>query len=52
MVTLIRWRVALWRSEDVKLERARLFARISYAQLVLVFIIVMLATAVTRGVGV
>jgi putative membrane protein len=50
MTALLRWRLALRRSESPDLSRAPRLARASYAQLVLLFLIVFLATAVARGV--
>jgi len=50
MAALLRWRMALRRSESPDLSRAPRLARASYAQLVLLFLIVFLATAVARGV--
>jgi putative membrane protein len=52
MVALLRWRMALRRSESPDLSRGPRLARASYAQLVLLFLIVFLATAVARGVRV
>jgi putative membrane protein len=51
MITLIRWRIALRRSQNVTLDRAPLFAKISYVQLGLVGVILLLATALARGIG-
>lgn len=50
MVTLIRWRMAVRRSESPDLTRAPRLARASYGQLVLLFLIVFLATAIARGI--
>lgn len=51
MMTLARWRVALRRSTDMDLSRAPVFARISYVQLVLLGMMLLLATAIARGIG-
>jgi putative membrane protein len=51
MITLIRWRIALRRSQNVTFDRAPLFAKISYVELGLVAVIVFLATALARGIG-
>jgi putative membrane protein len=52
MVTLIRWRLALRGAQPVDLARAGLFARISYVQLLLTLLIMFLATALARGIGI
>ena len=52
MVTLIRWRMAQRGSRDVDLGRAPSFARVSYVQLVILVVILVLATAIARGMGV
>jgi putative membrane protein len=49
MVTLIRWRIMLAKGELPELHRARGLARISYAQAVLVVLMVLAATAMARG---
>jgi putative membrane protein len=50
MVTLIRWRIAIRRGEAVDVRRARLIARISDVQTLLVILIVFAATAMARGI--
>lgn len=51
MIALIRWRIALRRSQNVVFDRAPVFAKISYVQLALVGVIVFLATAIARGIA-
>ena len=51
-VTLVRWRVELARGTLPDTSRAERFARISYAQVVLVLLMVMAAAAMARGFGV
>lgn len=51
MVTFIRWRTGRRRGRAPDLTRTALFARISTVQLVLVFAMVFLATAIARGMG-
>jgi len=50
-VTLARWRVQLARGGQPDTTRAERFARISYAQVVLVLLMVLAATAMARGIG-
>ena len=52
MVTLMRWRVELARGTLPDTARAARFARISHAQVVLVLLMVMAASAMARGIGV
>jgi putative membrane protein len=52
VVTLMRWRVELARGTLPDTARAARFARISYAQVVLVLLMVMAASAMARGIGV
>ena len=49
MITLIRWRILAKRGLPVDLRVAAVFARVSYAQAVLVILMVCAATAVARG---
>jgi putative membrane protein len=51
MVTLIRWRIEARRGVPVDSRRASLYASISYAEAVLLLIMVAAATAMARGVG-
>ncbi|HSJ13023.1 MAG TPA: DUF2214 family protein [Longimicrobiales bacterium] len=51
LVTLIRWRLAARRGLAIDLGRARLLARISIAQAVLVVAMVFLASGMARGFG-
>ncbi len=51
MVAFIGWRRALARRHTPDLSRARLFARLSTIQTVLVVVLVLLATAMARGYG-
>ncbi|MGH8384907.1 MAG: DUF2214 family protein [Pseudomonas sp.] len=50
MVTLIKWRVALARGATIDAGRAKLFARISHFQALLVLLMVVAATGMARGV--
>ena len=52
MVGLIRWRRQLRRGEAPDTSPAGRYARISYAQAVLVVLMVVAATGMARGVGV
>jgi putative membrane protein len=49
MLTLIRWRVASSRGDTIDLSPARALARVSTVQLVLIALMVLLATAMARG---
>jgi putative membrane protein len=49
MVTFIRWRVAGGRGLAIDRTHARTFARISHVQSALVIVMVLLATAMARG---
>jgi putative membrane protein len=51
MVTLIRWRIQLSRSQTINTQSAAGFALISVAQAVLVVAMVFAATAMARGLG-
>lgn len=51
MITLIRWRRQSAKGEPVDTSRAGTLARISVAQAHIVIVIVLLATALARGVG-
>jgi putative membrane protein len=51
-VSLARWRVQLGRGNQPDTSRAERFSRISYAQALLVVLMVLAATAMARGVGV
>lgn len=50
MITLIKWRVALGRGASVDLGRARLFARLSHIEALLLMLMVIAATGMARGV--
>ena len=50
-VTLVRWRRQLAKGSQPDTRLAGRFARISYAQVVLVLLMVLAATAMARGVG-
>ncbi len=50
-MTLARWRVELARGGLPDTARAERFARVSYAQVVLVLLMVLAATAMARGIG-
>lgn len=49
MVTFIRWRIAAGRGSPIDRKHARTFARISHVQTALVVVMVLLATAMARG---
>jgi putative membrane protein len=51
MIGLMRWRRALRTTGEVDVSRAPLFAKISYVQLALLGVMVLLATAIARGVA-
>ena len=50
MVTLIKWRIALARKVAIDAGRAKLFARISHMEALLVLLMVVAATGMARGV--
>jgi putative membrane protein len=50
MVTLIKWRIALGRGASIDAGRAKLFARISHIEALLVLLMVVAATGMARGV--
>lgn len=50
MITLIKWRIALGRGASIDLGRAKLFARISHMEALLMMLIVIAATGMARGV--
>jgi putative membrane protein len=50
MVTLIKWRIALGRKVAFDTGRAKLFARISHVEALLVLLMVVAATGMARGV--
>jgi putative membrane protein len=52
MVNLIKWRRTTRRGEPISLARAQGMARASYAEAILVIVIVFLATAIARGIAV
>ena len=51
MVTLIKWRIALAKGRAIDERRAKLFARISHVEAMLVLLMVVAATGMARGVG-
>ncbi|MFJ4196821.1 DUF2214 family protein [Pseudomonas sp. NPDC089534] len=51
MVTLVKWRIALARGGALDSGRARLFARISHAEALLLVLMVVAATGMARGVA-
>jgi putative membrane protein len=51
MVTLIKWRIALARGRVIDSRRAKLFARISHIEALLVLLMVVAATGMARGVA-
>ncbi|VVM36225.1 hypothetical protein PS662_03081 [Pseudomonas fluorescens] len=50
MITLIKWRIALARGAAIDSGRAKLFARISHIEALLVLLMVVAATGMARGV--
>jgi putative membrane protein len=50
MVTLIKWRIARARGAAIDTRRAKLFARMSHTQALLVLLMVVAATGMARGV--
>ncbi|MET0774139.1 MAG: DUF2214 family protein [Pseudomonas mandelii] len=50
MITLIKWRIALSRGAAIDIGRAKLFARISHVEGLLVLLMVVAATGMARGV--
>ena len=50
MITLIKWRIARGRGGAVDTGRAKLFARISHVEALLVLLMVVAATGMARGV--
>ena len=52
MMTLVRWRIQAGRGLVPDTSRAGRFARISYAQALLLVLMVLAATAMARGIGV
>ena len=51
MVTLIKWRIALGKKQPIDTSKARALGMISYVEFRLLFIIILLATLMARGVG-
>ncbi len=49
MTTLVPWRMADSRGDTIDLSRARTLARVSRIQLVLIGLMVLLASAMARG---
>ncbi|VVP34735.1 DUF2214 family protein [Pseudomonas fluorescens] len=52
MLALIKWRIALARGSAIDTGRAKLFARISHVEALLVLLMVVAATGMARGVTV
>lgn len=50
LVTLIKWRIALARGATIEIGRAKLFARVSHIEALLVLLMVVAATGMARGV--
>lgn len=50
MITLIKWRIALGRGAELGTGRAKLFARISHVEALLMVLMVIAATGMARGV--
>lgn len=50
MITLIKWRIALGRGAELDIGRAKLFARISHVEALLMLLMVIAATGMARGV--
>ena len=51
MITLIKWRIAQARGAAIDASRAKLFARISHIEALLVMLMVVAATGMARGVA-
>ena len=51
MIALIRWRILARRGQPIDFSRAATFARISRVQVWLLALIVLVATAMARGIG-
>ncbi|MBK9147989.1 MAG: DUF2214 family protein [Flavobacteriales bacterium] len=49
MITLIRWRMAFKKYSAIPLEKAPLLARLTFAQLPLLLLMVLMAAAMARG---
>lgn len=49
MTTLIRWRMALKKSQPIALERSVLLARLTWLQVPLLLLMVVMAAAMARG---
>ncbi len=49
MITLIKWRIALKKGTPIDTGRARLFARISHIEALLIMLIVIAASGMARG---
>lgn len=49
MITLIRWRMARKRGQPIALERAPLLARLTFLQVPLLLLMVVMAAALARG---
>jgi putative membrane protein len=50
MITLIKWRIAKARAAELDIGRAKLFARISHLEALLLVLMVIAATGMARGV--
>lgn len=50
MITLIRWRAAFKRNSGIPLEKAPLLARLTFAQLPFLLLMVLMAAAMARGI--
>lgn len=50
MIALIKWRIALSRGTTIDTGRAKLFARVSHVEALLVLLMVVAATGMARGV--
>ncbi|MDR9754323.1 DUF2214 family protein [Pseudomonas sp. SZMC_28357] len=49
MITLIKWRIALGRGKAIEAGRAKIYARISHSQALLMMLMVVAATGMARG---
>ncbi|MBS4088651.1 DUF2214 family protein [Pseudomonas rustica] len=50
MITLIKWRIALAKGKPIDTGRAKIYARISHAEALLLVLMVVAATGMARGV--
>ena len=51
MITLFKWRRTAWRGDPVSMAATKTMARVSYAQALIVVVMVFLAAGIARGIG-